>query len=163
MSNKIAKVLKVTHTGNKNGYNFWEVELAGGDKGGISGKKPDCYVKEGELIEYTMEAYSNGNPKINVINKGDYVKGAESQTDEPPAKNRNSPEIQTYIIRQSSLQRAVEICQLNGIKADLHTVCGIAEMLARYVLNGNIPAKKNTNTVTGQPAQTQEEINDLPF
>lgn len=50
---------------------------------------------------------------------------------------------QLMIVRQSSLNRAIEYCQLNNISANLSELTGISEALTNYVLNGKTDIVKN--------------------
>lgn len=50
---------------------------------------------------------------------------------------------QMIIARQSSLNRAIEYCQMNNINVNLSELTGISETLTNYVLNGKTDTVKN--------------------
>lgn len=156
--------MSVEHTGESNGYHYFKYKLSDQYEGSLASKKNQSFLSQGDMIEYEEAKFGNGNNKLKDVKKVDQSTGNVNQPEQNQSapQNRNSNEVQTYITRQSSLQRALEFCSQNGIKPDLHTVCATAEVLTNYVLNGNIPAKKHQNPVTGQPT-TGPETDDLPF
>ncbi len=83
--------------------------------------------KVGDEKEYT-QSESNGFPKITWVEEQSFQKGG-----------KKDPDVQTYIIRQSSLKIAVDYFAMNGFKEGTpktEQMKGVAEIFTEYVLTG---------------------------
>ena len=137
---KTATVKQVQGHGENNGYYKWEVALDDGYAGFMFGKKPDCFVSTGEVIEYEAGEYKGGIPKISVTRK---VKAASVVHDDTRQKSVEIQEKrlqmddskQIMITRQSSLKSAVEWRP----SLDLQSLLKVADIMTNYCMTGQIP------------------------
>jgi hypothetical protein len=126
MAIKKSNVTRVTGNGTWEGkfglmYKF-EIEMENGDIGENLSKTSECKFKEGESTEY--EFVDGQFPKIKTV--------SNFQPNSYQAKKNDN--VQEYIIKQSSLKCAVDICIAQGIYGK-EDIISRAEFFADWVMD----------------------------
>ena len=125
---KNSKVIRVTGNGTWEGkfglmYKF-EIEMENGDIGENLSKTEECRFKEGQETEY--EFIEGDWPKIKPVNN--FQKGGFTAS--------KKDDVQEYIIKQSSLKCAVDLCIAQGLYSH-EDVLSRANAFTDWVLNRN--------------------------
>ena len=130
---KKSRVVRVAGNGTWEGqyglmYKF-EVEMENGDIGENLSKTSECKFQEGQETDY--EFVDGQFPKIKSVstfqqNSGGGFSGGKSD------------KVQEYIIKQSSLKCAVDVCVANGLFND-DDILARAEKFKDWVLDQNQP------------------------
>jgi hypothetical protein len=129
MAIKKSKVTRVTSNGTWEGnyglmYKF-EIEMENGDIGECLCKTNECRFKEGQETDYD---FIDGNfPKIKPVNT--FQSGGGTSF-------KKSDNVQEYIIKQSSLKCAVDICIAQGLYSP-EDILSRAEAFTDWVMGKN--------------------------
>ena len=102
----------------------FELELDNGDKGAIFKQKDNPYVEVGDSISY--ELTERGTIKIQ----------REGGGFTPKQSFKKDDNVQEYIIKQSSLKCAVDICIAQGLYSP-EDILSRAEAFTNWVMNKN--------------------------
>jgi hypothetical protein len=164
-------------------YNY-DIQLENGDSGEYASKNYTSvdalpFTKGGE-IDYEFHAHDKF-PKI----KRPTIAGAKrfdpNQSFKSSSSRNNDPDVQLMIVRQSSMQRSVEILTHNNSKVKLNDVITLADKLSDWVMSGtkfdSFPTNENVQspepvpmnmhhnvpTPKSEPVKTQLTQDDLPF
>ena len=126
---KKAKILTIDkkpefRTNDGNTLYVFELELDNGDKGAIFKQKDNPYVEVGDSISY--ELTERGTIKIQ----------REGGGFTPKQSFKKDDNVQEYIIKQSSLKCAVDICIAQGLYSP-EDILSRAEAFTNWVMNKN--------------------------
>lgn len=141
---KEAIVSQVVGSGMVKGFHKFEVILDNDDIGVTGSKNSKLFLNPGDKIRYKLSRGTDGfTTRLDFIKKivpPPAIHNMEANEEPaPPAEKRVVAGTQLSIVRQSSVNRAVEILSHNSAKVDVKEVCEYAEDIANYVQFGEIP------------------------
>ena len=145
---KTSKIKNIQGSGTFKELYVFELQLENGDNGKIYKKSQESGVKVGDEITYTIN--EKGSIKIQ---REEYQKQSYS--------NKQSVDVQSSIIKQSSLKAAVELCSAYvkvGNTVSSSDVLRIADTFTNWVNGANTEVVKQAEKVLAQVDNT-----DLPF
>ena len=108
--------------------NKYTVTFANGHNPNVYSPK-ELTFSEGDEVEYDLDQNKN---KAKILGK----KSSAAPTTAPTPKNYSNPkdDVQRYIIRQSSLNRATDLC--SGKEINTTEIINLARTFENYVFNG---------------------------
>jgi hypothetical protein len=108
---KTAKVVSVKGDGTFNDLYKFDVELDNGDNAKMYKKTPQHWLEEGQEINYTI----NEKGTLKVIREGWDHKTLSNGSGGGSSNFKKDNSVQEYIIKQSSLKCAVDVCISQGL------------------------------------------------